>query len=150
MPSPDYLWSCPHQTNNNRKYKGVTNLIFLIRGHSKSAFVEEGRREVIEKRTTTNRWRGMYVRSLFLKKMLRFSKWSFIFILQFFPLIIMAVWNIKQTIMKNYNIQSCKWMACDRFRQSFLLFTTFRSFLYTVHWFVFHCLQIFYVFCFTR
>ena len=37
--------------------------------------------------------------------MLRFSKWSFIVILQFF-LIIMAVWNIKQTIMKDCNFQS--------------------------------------------
>ena len=52
------------------------------------------------------------VRSLFLKQMLTFSKLSFIVILQFFLLIIMAVWNIKQTIMKNYNIQSCQWMAC--------------------------------------
>ena len=31
----------------------------------------------------------------FLKKMLRFSKWSFVVILQFFLLIIMAIWNIK-------------------------------------------------------
>ena len=35
------------------------------------------------------------VRLLFLKKMLRFSKWSLIVILQFFLLIITAVWNIK-------------------------------------------------------
>ena len=47
--------------------------------------------------------------------MLRFSKWRFIVILQFFLLIIRAVWNIKQTIMKDYNIQFCQWMACDRF-----------------------------------
>ena len=33
----------------------------------------------------------------------------------------MAVWNIKQTIMKDYDIQSCQWMACDRFRQLGLL-----------------------------
>ena len=46
--------------------------------------------------------------------MLRFSKWI---ILQFFLLIIMVVWNIKQTIMKDYNVQSCQWMAYDRFRQ---------------------------------
>ena len=37
--------------------------------------------------------------------MLRFSKWSFLVILQFFLLIIMTVWNIKQTIVKNCNIQ---------------------------------------------
>ena len=43
----------------------------------------------------------------FLKKMLRFSKWSFIVILQFFLLIIMTVWNIKKSIMKDDNIQSC-------------------------------------------
>ena len=53
----------------------------------------------------------------FFKKNAELSKWSFIVILQFFLLIIMAVWNIKQTIMKDYNIQSCQWMACDRFRQ---------------------------------
>ena len=28
-----------------------------------------------------------------------------------------AVWNIKKTITKDYNIQSCQWMVCDRFRQ---------------------------------
>ena len=70
------------------------------------------------------------------KKMQRFSKWSFIVVLQFFLLIIMTVSNIKQTIMKGYNIQSCQWMACDRFRQPFLLCTTFRSFLCTVHCFL--------------
>ena len=70
------------------------------------------------------------------KKMQRFSKWSFIVILQFFLLIIMTVSNIKQTIMKVYNIQSCQWMACNRFRQPFLLCTTFRSFLCTVHYFL--------------
>ena len=43
----------------------------------------------------------VYVR---FKKMVRFSKWSFIVILPFFLLIIMAVLNIKQTIMKDYNI----------------------------------------------
>ena len=46
---------------------------------------------------------------------MRFSKWRFIVILQFFLLIIMAVWIIKQTIKKDYNIQSCQWMVCDRF-----------------------------------
>ena len=61
------------------------------------------------------------------KKMLKFSKGSFIVILQFFLLIIMAVWSFKQTIMKDYNIQSCQWMRCDRFRQPFLLCSTFRS-----------------------
>ena len=46
----------------------------------------------------------VYVR--FKKKMLRFSKWNVIAILQFFLLIIMAVWNIRQTIIKDYNIFS--------------------------------------------
>ena len=77
----------------------------------------------------------MCVRSLLKKKMLRFSKWSFIVILQFFLLIIMAAWHIKQTIVNDYNIQSCQWMAFDCFRQPLLLCTTFRSFLYTVHYF---------------
>ena len=72
----------------------------------------------------------------FMKKILRFSKWIFKVILQFFLLIIMAVWNIKQTIMKDYNVQSCQWMTCDRFRQTFLLCTTFRSFLCTIHYFL--------------
>ena len=102
----------------NKNYRDIFNL----GGHSKSMFVEE-------KRTKTN-MRGrlsLCIRSL-LKKMLRFSKWSFIVILQFFLLIIMAAWNIKQTIMKDYNIQSCQWMAFDRFRQSFLLCTAFISF----------------------
>ena len=48
----------------------------------------------------------------------------------------MAVKIIKQTIMKDNNIQSCQRMACDRFRQSFLLCATFRSFLCTVHYFL--------------
>ena len=80
---------------------------------------------------------SMCVRSYF-KKMLRFSKWSFIVILQFFLLIIIAVWNIKQNIMKDDNIQSCHWMACDRFREPLLLCTTFCSFLCTIHYFFAH------------
>ena len=114
-------------------------LIFSLVVIQKVRLLRRGRGgEVIEKQTKMNMGRGpsMCVHSLFLKKMLRFSKWSFIDILQFFLLIIMAVWNIKQTIMKDYNIQSCQWMACDRFRQPFLLCTTFRSFLCTVHYFL--------------
>ena len=34
-----------------------------------------------------------------------------------FPIIIL-VWNINQTIMKDYHVQSCQWMAYDRFRQT--------------------------------
>ena len=96
--------------------------------------------QVIEKRTKkTGEGPSMCVRSLFFKKMLWFSKWSFMVILQFFLLIVMAVWNIKQTIMKDYNIQSCQWMACDRFRQLFLLCTIFCSFLCTAHCFLCAC-----------
>ena len=78
----------------------------------------------------------MCARLLFFKKMLRFSKWSFIVILLFFLLIIMAARNIKQTIKKDYNIQSCQWMVCDRFRQPFLISTTVCSFLCTVNYFL--------------
>ena len=58
-----------------------------------------------------DKWGGrvlacVYVR--FFKKMLRFSKLSFIVILEFLLLIIKAVWNIKETVMKGYNIQSCQ------------------------------------------
>ena len=48
----------------------------------------------------------VYVR--FLKKMLRFSKLSFIVILEFLLLIMKTVWNIKETVMKDYNIESCQ------------------------------------------
>ena len=77
----------------------------MFRGHSKSTFAEEGRGGASLKSEQKRTGRGggcpsMWVRSL-LKKMLRFSKRSFIVILQFFLLIIMAVWNIKQSIMKD-------------------------------------------------
>ena len=93
--------------------------IIAIRGHSKSTFVEEERRDHW-KANKNEQGEGvlacLYVR--FLKKnILRFSKWSFTVILQFFLLLIMAVWNIKQTILTDYNIPSCQWIACDRFRQ---------------------------------
>ena len=76
----------------------MATMIF-VRGHSKVRSLRRGGGEVTEKRTKTNRARGVlscvYVRFL-KKKMLRFSKWSFIVLLQFFLLIIMAVWNIKK------------------------------------------------------
>ena len=111
-------------------------LIFSLVVIQKVRLLRRGRGgEVIEKQTKMNMGRGpsMCVHSLFLKKMLRFSKWSFIDILQFFLLIVMTVLNIKQTIMK-YDIQSCKWMLCDRFRQPFLFCRTSRSFLCTIHY----------------
>ena len=111
-------------------------LIFSLVVIQKVRLLRRGRGgEVIEKQTKMNMGRGpsMCVHSLFLKKMLRFSKWSFIDIVQFFLLIVMTVLNIKQTIMK-YNIQSCKWMLCDRFRQPFLFCRTSRSFLCTIHY----------------
>ena len=94
-----------------------------------------GRGRVIEKQTKTNRGRWGVLAFAFLKKMLRFSKWSFIVILQFFLLLIMAVWNIKQAIMKDYNIQSCQWMAWDCLREPFYFAQLFRYFLCTVHYF---------------
>ena len=114
------------------------NNLKIFRGHSKSTFVEEGMGEgslKSEQKRTGGRGVLTCVYVRFKKNMLRFSKWSFIAIFQFFLLIIMPIWNIKQTIMKDYNIQSYQWMACDRFRGPFLLCTTFRSFLYTVHYF---------------
>ena len=86
------------------------NVFEDVWGHSKSTFVEERGEGVIEKRTKKNRGRGVlaFVFVRFFEKTLRFSKWSFIVILQFF--LLMAVLNIKQTIMKDYNIQSCHWM----------------------------------------
>ena len=76
-----------------------------IRGHLKSTFVEEGRvgkgkSLKSEQKQTGVGGPSIHVR-FFLKKMLRSSKWSFKVILQFFLLIIMAVWNITQTIMKD-------------------------------------------------
>ena len=123
-----------HKKNFWLPYEFIQKVYSLRRGVGGGG--EEG---VIEKWTKTNREKGVLacVYSHFLiKKMLRFSKWSFIVILQFFLLIIIAVWNIKQTIMKDYNIQSCQWMVCDRFCQPFLLWTNFYSFLYTVHYFL--------------
>ena len=112
----------------------------MLRDHSKTFAEEErggGRRHWKANKNEQGEEGGrpsMCVRSL-LKKMLRFSKWSSIIILQFFILIIMAVWNIKQSIMKDDNIQSCHWMTCDRFREPLLLCTTFCSFLCTILYF---------------
>ena len=114
----------------------------MLRGHSKSTFVEEGSEGGNWKANKNEQEEGQGVLAcvyvcFFKKKMLRLSKWSFIVILHFFLLIIMAVWNIKQTIMKDCNIQSCQWMACDRFRHNFLLCTNFCSFLCTVDYFLY-------------
>ena len=78
-----------------------------IRGHSKSKFVEVREEGGHWKANKNEQGEGvlafLYV-CFFQKKMLTFSKWSFIVILQFLLFIIMAVWNIKQPIMKDYNI----------------------------------------------
>ena len=114
-------------------------MLSFLKGHSKSMFVEDWR-GFIEKQTKMNRGRegpSICVHSLFKKKMLRFSKKSFIAILQFFLLIILAVWNIKQTIMKDYNIQPSKWMGYNCFCQPFLLCKIFCSFLCTVYYFLY-------------
>ena len=73
----------------------------------------------IEKRTKMNRGSGV----LACVYVCVFWKNTEIFKMKFYSyapvllLIIMALWNIKQTMMKDYNIQSCPWMARDRFRQ---------------------------------
>ena len=54
----------------------------------------------------------VYVRFL---KNAEIFKMKFIVVLQFFLLIIIAAWNINQTIMKDYNIQSCQWEAVIAF-----------------------------------
>ena len=53
-----------------------------------------------------------------------------------FPVGYNSSMNIKQTIMKDYNIQSSQLMTCDCFRQLFLLCTIFRYFFCTVHYFL--------------
>ena len=53
---------------------------------------------------------------LFLKKNCEIFKIKFYIYSPVFP-IDMAVWNIEQTNMKDYNIQSCQWMARDIFHQ---------------------------------
>ena len=58
--------------------KGSRHYTKVVRGYSKGMFIEEGSGRVIEKQTKTSRRRGvpsMCVRSVFLKNMLRFSKW---------------------------------------------------------------------------
>ena len=85
----------------------------LLWGHSKSMFVERGEGGHWKANKNEQGEGGgpsMCVCLLFLKQILAFSKWSFIVILQFFLLIIMVVWIIKQTIIKDYNIQSCQRM----------------------------------------
>ena len=77
----------------------------VIRGHSKSTFVEGrwgGDHWEADKNEQGNWGEGLefvYVH-FFLKKMLRFLKWSFIVIDQLFRLIIMAAWNVKGTLMQ--------------------------------------------------
>ena len=76
-------------------YKDGQTQIKACKGSFKKYVVERGE-GVIEKRTKTSKGEGggmvlACVRSLFLKQMLTFSKLSFIVILQFFLLIIMAV-----------------------------------------------------------
>ena len=97
----------------------------ITRGYSKSTFIEESGEEGGVRRSLKSQEKRtggggsiacVYV--LFLKKnaeisMTKFYSSSFIV----FLLIIMALWNIKQIIMKEYNIQSCQWMACNSFFQ---------------------------------
>ena len=75
---------------------------------------------IIDNRTKTNRGRGslacVYVG--FFKKNAEIFKMKFHSYFPILLLIIMAVRNIRQTIMEDYNIQSCQWMACHRFHQT--------------------------------
>ena len=89
------------------------------RDHLKRTYIEEKREGSLEANKNEHGKEGSWhvCTFVFLKKILRFSKWPFILILQFFLLTIMTVWNVKQTVMKDYNIQSCQSMACDHFRQ---------------------------------
>ena len=54
----------------------------------------------------------------FFKKNAEIFKMKFHSYFPILLLIIMAVRNIRQTIMEDYNIQSCQWMACHRFHQT--------------------------------
>ena len=92
--------------------------LLFIRGHSKSTLVEEGSGVSLksEQKRTGGGGPSMCVCFLFLKNAEIF-KMRFYIYSPVFLLIIMVVWSIKQTIMKDYNIQSCQWMACDRFHQ---------------------------------
>ena len=49
----------------------------------------------------------------------------------------MVVWNIKQTIMKDYDVQSCHWMVYDRFRQPTqdpIMWVMLKIFIYNLLW----------------
>ena len=93
-----------------------------IWGHSRSTFVEERGGEVIEKRTKTNKGRGVLacVYDRFLKKKCwDFQNWV---ILQFFLLIIIAVWNIKACVrhfLSNFCF-STKWYPFQNYEKCFL------------------------------
>ena len=124
------VW-CVHSTLS--EYRKI-----FIWGHSKK-YVCWGRRggEVHWKKNKNRvRWVLSCVYVRFFKKNAEIFKIKFYNYSPFFPLIIITVKIIKQTIMKDNNIQSCQWLACDRFRQPFLLCATFRSFPCTVHYFL--------------
>ena len=65
---------------------------------------------VIEKQTKSDRGRGVLacVYVGFFKKNAEIFKMKFHSYFPILLLIIMAVWNIRQTIMEDYNIQSCQ------------------------------------------
>ena len=77
---------------------------------------------------------------VFFLKNAEIFKMKFIVILKFFLLILMAVRNIKQTIMKDYNIQSfCQpFLFCTTFilysALSIIFFTNFWQKWLLVHW----------------
>ena len=64
--------------------------------------------------------------------MLEFSKWTFIVILQFFILIIMAVWSIKQTVMKVLSINGVRSLSPTHTRSP--IWVMLKIFTYNLLW----------------
>ena len=123
------------------RFSTVERAIFFLRSFcekhmgSFKKYVRWGGGGHWKKNKNRGRWVLSRVSVHFFKKNAEIFKIEFYSYSPVFPLIIIAVRNIKQTIMKD-NIQSCQWMACDRVRQPFLLCAIFHSFLCTVHYFL--------------
>ena len=92
-------------------------------------------RGILGKRVNTNRGKwgsSMCVHSRFFKKNAEILCWSFINILQFFLLIIMAVWNIKQTIIFS---PSNEWCAMTFVSQhKITMWIMLKIFIYNLFW----------------
>ena len=94
-----------YQIQFSEKYKKTTPQLYCELYYFKGSFKKyvrwKGRRAVIEKRTKMNRGVLACVYVRFFKKNPEIFKMKSIVIFQFFILIIMAVWNIKRTIVKD-------------------------------------------------